>query len=338
MAGQEQSSRKLGGKLLASVSRSFYLSIKILPEGVREPIGLAYLLARTSDTIADTASAPCATRLKHLQVLSKMIRVGVDPKEIELLQKEIVPADPAERELLTKLGPCLEWLGAQDEADRTDIVNVLEKIICGQEFDIVRFPDPAHARALQNAGELDEYTYLVAGCVGEFWTRICCRHLKGFARIGEEPLRALGVDFGKGLQLVNILRDMPADFRAGRCYLPGGELKAAGVEPGALRESAEQVRPVFDHWLKQAATHLDSAFRYIEALSNRRVRIACILPWAIGVRTLTLMSRKFPLTAPERVKVSRGEVKRLMLVAPLAALSNTVLRRLRNSLKRGLAS
>jgi phytoene/squalene synthetase len=37
-----------------SVSRSFYLTIRFLPRPLREPVGLAYLLARATDTIADT--------------------------------------------------------------------------------------------------------------------------------------------------------------------------------------------------------------------------------------------------------------------------------------------
>ncbi|MCI0869448.1 MAG: squalene/phytoene synthase family protein, partial [Chloroflexi bacterium] len=40
--------------LLKGVSRSFYLTLRVLPGGIREPVGLAYLLARAADTIADT--------------------------------------------------------------------------------------------------------------------------------------------------------------------------------------------------------------------------------------------------------------------------------------------
>ena len=322
-------SRQLGGKLLASVSRSFYLSIKVLPPAVRDPIGLAYLLARTTDTIADTAEAPAVLRLKHLQALSGMIESGADKAKIELLQKEIVPADKAERKLLSQLGPCLEWLASQPEEDHADIMTVLEKIICGQELDIVRFPRAADVHALQDAGELDEYTYLVAGCVGEFWTRICCRHLKPYAAMDDEALCKLGINFGKGLQLVNILRDMPADLRAGRCYLPANQLAAEGVDPKRLQESAEKARPVFDRWLEKAIAHLDDAFRYIEALKNRRVRIACILPWAIGMKTLVLLTEKYPLATNERVKVTRAEIRKLLFLAPVAATSNWALRRMR---------
>ncbi|HXH83901.1 MAG TPA: squalene/phytoene synthase family protein, partial [Candidatus Tectomicrobia bacterium] len=60
----------LGG-LLRRVSRSFFLSLSILPRGVREPLGLAYLLARAADTVADTRLIARAERLAHLATLRR---------------------------------------------------------------------------------------------------------------------------------------------------------------------------------------------------------------------------------------------------------------------------
>ncbi len=136
--------------------------------------------------------------------------------------------------------------------------------------------------------------------------------MKHYAQINEQSTSILGVNFGKGLQLVNILRDLPADLRAGRCYLPADELKAAGIDPAVLLDSPELARPVFDKWMKKATGHLDDAFKYIEVLSNRRVRLACILPWHIGMRTLALLAQNYPLTTKERVKVTRAEVRKIM--------------------------
>ena len=329
MQSGQHESQDLGGALLASVSRSFYLSIKALPRRVQGPVGLAYLLARTADTIADAAETPVESRLKHLSAFSGMICNGADAGKIELLQKEIVPGDAAERELLAKAGPCLDWLAAQEEADRADIRDVLQKIVRGQTLDLQRFPDTTSVRALQNAGELDEYTYLVAGCVGEFWTRLCCRNLEHYAQLDCATVAAMGVNFGKGLQLVNILRDMPADLRAGRCYLPADELREAGIEPAAIMGLPEAARGVFDRWMQKADGYLDNGFEYIEVLSNFRVRIACFLPWFIGVKTLALLKKKYPLSTDERVKVSRAEVRGIMAAAPFAAMSNKVLHRMR---------
>ena len=54
--------------LLRDVSRSFYLTLKLLPGSIREQIGLAYLLARATDTIADTGAVSVEERLAALQV------------------------------------------------------------------------------------------------------------------------------------------------------------------------------------------------------------------------------------------------------------------------------
>ena len=129
----------------------------------------------------------------------------------------VLQENAAERILLDSLPDCLEWLEQTSEADRDDIRAVLEKITHGQMLDLHRFDNPAQVRALQTAADLDEYTYLVAGCVGEFWTRLCFRHLRDFASLTQDEMLALGRRYGMGLQLINILRDAGTDLRAGRC-------------------------------------------------------------------------------------------------------------------------
>lgn len=308
----------LGGPLLKSVSRSFYLTIRILPARIQAPIGLAYLLARASDTIADTAEASEPVRLHHLAAFGKMIRDGAS-EGLPELQREIQPPDPGERELIAKLDRCFAWLVTLPESDRREIAGVLEKIIRGQTLDLQRFPKGDGVIALQTAAELDEYTYLVAGCVGEFWTRICLAHLPQYSRASESELLRLGVNYGKGLQLVNILRDIPADRRAGRCYLPADELRAANSTP------AKPAREVFDRWHQRAVEHLEDGRRYLAALRPARLRIGCFLPWYLGVETLRLLNERPPLETEEKIKVPRSTVRAALLRAPLVAFSNRVM-------------
>ena len=59
--------------LLKQTSRSFYLTMRVLPAPVRPQIGLAYLLARATDTIADTEIVPVAQRLQALRELRERI-------------------------------------------------------------------------------------------------------------------------------------------------------------------------------------------------------------------------------------------------------------------------
>ena len=316
----------LAGPLLASVSRSFYLTIRILPAALRAPIGLAYLLARASDTIADSADADATARRKHLAAFAEMIRNGTTVG-IGDLQREIRPAAAGERDLIEKLDRCLAWLAAMGSADRAEIAAVMEKIIRGQTLDLERFATGDGIVALQSAAELDEYTYLVAGCVGEFWTRICLRHLPRYATLEAAELERLGVNFGKGLQLVNILRDAPADLRDGRCYLPEDELRDAGIAPHRLPSDPAAARPVFARWTAQAHAYLDDGFRYLEALRPARLRLGCFLPWQLGRETLRLIEARPPLENAERIKVPRATVYRALLLGVPVAFSRAAAKR-----------
>ena len=298
---------KNAGPLLRSVSRSFYLTIRLLPGQLRDSIGLAYLLARASDTIADSAHAPAAIRRTHLADFRQMLRRG-NTEGLPGLQSAISSEHPGERELIARLDGCIAWLRALPEFDRAAVVAVMEKIIHGQALDLERFPGTGAVVSLPDAAALEEYTYLVAGSVGEFWTHLCAHHLPRYSAMPLDELSALGIDFGKGLQLVNVLRDLPADLRAGRCYLPG--------DP----------RAVFPHWHARATALLDAGRRYIAAIRPARVRAGCFLPWHLGVKTLDLLAAQSPLDTDTRLKVPRSAVRRALLLAPCAAFSNRLLR------------
>ncbi len=93
-----QSNALLTG-LLKEVSRSFYLTLRVLPVSIRPQIGLAYLLARTTDTIADTQLLPVAQRLEALQMLRERI-LGSRETKLQFGQLALQQSSPAERILL----------------------------------------------------------------------------------------------------------------------------------------------------------------------------------------------------------------------------------------------
>src|SRR5262249_52724823 len=148
----------------------------------------------------------------------------------------------------------------------------------GQMLDLHRFDNPAQVRALQTAADLDEYTYLVAGCVGEFWTRLCFRHLRGFASLIQDEMLALGWRYGMALQLINVLRDAGSDLRAGRCYFPEDELWAVGLSAAHILSEPDRFQPVYQRWMEKAQDGLDCGMRYARAIRSRRVRAATVLP------------------------------------------------------------
>jgi farnesyl-diphosphate farnesyltransferase len=304
--------------LLRQVSRSFYLSLKWLPAGVREPISLAYLLARTSDTIADTGRLPSEDRLDALDRFAGRI-AGSNPHRLNLRPLSADQGDPAEALLLTRVEESLVLLEQLPDQDRVLVRQVLATIISGQSLDLQRFADASASRvvSLPTAEDLDDYTYRVAGCVGEFWTRICFAHLQPTTALAQGEMIHLGVRYGQGLQLVNVLRDLPHDLRQGRCYLPEQQLQSANLTPSDLLDpkSEQALRPVFDSWLGRARAGLNDGWLYTNAYPRTlaRIRIACALPILIGWRTLDLMRGERVLDPTTRIKVPRRSVQTLVL-------------------------
>lgn len=316
---------RLRRPLLRDVSRSFFLSIRILPRTVRDPVALAYLLARATDTIADTREVPLPERLALLPQLSAAISGGESHALVQQLQSSFAPlqSNTAERSLILAIPHLMQWLDSLPEADRTDIRAVLATIARGQLLDLQRFGDAAQIVALHTAAELDEYTYLVAGCVGEFWTRICSRHVPNLSRRNVDDLTALGIAYGKGLQLTNILRDLGTDLRSGRCYLPANELP---VSPAELLDAPDAAEPVLRSWLAKADGGLCAGIDYAAAIVPARIRIATALPALIGLRTTGLLARAGGCVIRERIKVPRAEVRSLTLRAIISRASPRWLR------------
>jgi len=321
---------RLRGPILQSVSRSFYLSLRVLPQSLRDPLSLAYLLARATDTIADTPEPPVPVRREALQNLAGAIQGG-DPIETATgIRKSFAPLqnDGAERALIESLPVVLGWLEELHDRDRGAVRTVLQTINRGQTLDLERFGNGVGVRALVTASDLDEYTYLVAGCVGEFWTRLCFAHIGRFSVRAEAEMEALGVRYGKGLQLINILRDLGADLRAGRCYLPVEELNSLGLTPEEILANPDRVESIVRRWHEIAEGGLKAGLEYSCAIQSRRVRFATVLPALIGARTLTLMREAGAAVFTQKVKISRTEVRKIMATAAVSLASPSSLRRI----------
>jgi len=308
----------LPAALLRRVSRSFYLSLAVLPRAVRPTIGLAYLFARASDTIADTRLIDRASRIAHLEALRAALADGAISTVVGATAAS--QALPAERALLERLPECLAAYRALPPADRARVHAVLVTIIEGQIQDLRVFPgeDEGKLAALETRADLDRYTYLVAGCVGEFWTEVHVAHRPRLARWDLPRMRALGTRFGKGLQLTNVLRDVPRDLRQGRCYLPREDLARWGLEPRDLLDPgrAPATRPLLAEWLNTALDHYEAGWQYTFAIPRReaRMRLACAWPLLIGLRTLDLLAASPNWLDPATtLKVPRVRVYGLMV-------------------------
>jgi farnesyl-diphosphate farnesyltransferase len=321
------SQEHLGGPVLRSVSRSFYISVRLLPRRLREPVGLAYLLARATDTLADTVHVPAELRRRALHALAAAIQGNGATEVLRDLQQSFAPLqkNEAERKLIELVPQCLEELARLTQDDREDVRVVLGKIARAQEMDIDRFSGTTAPQALASVADLEEYTYLIAGCVGEFWTQLCFRHLADFSESPREEMLNLGRQYGRGLQLINILRDTGGDLQAGRCYFPADELRAVGLEPSQILAQPERFEPVYKKWQNEAERGLRAGMQYVTAIHNRRVRAATALPALIGARTLALLRSAGVGAFREKIKVPRAEVRGMIASVALTLGSRRAL-------------
>ncbi len=330
-----ETSTQLLYHILPRVSRSFYLSLRVLPRSVRPTIGLAYLFCRAADTIADTALLPRAQRRTYLDqyrsVFAGLSHAGLDTLQQHLAEQQ---QNYAERELLLRLPECFRLLAELPSIDQQHIRHLVLTLTQGMQLDLTVFPgeNDGRVQALETRGDLDLYTYFVAGCVGEFWTRVTMTHVPALQHWDAALMEARGIHFGKGLQLTNILRDIAQDLRIGRCYLPRTELASLGVNPPQLLDlqMVEKVRPLFDEYLDLTLSHYREGWAYTLAIPRQewRLRLACAWPLLIGISTLALVRRSQQLLDPQiRVKIARTQVYGIMLRSLLSVWSDRALGR-----------
>jgi farnesyl-diphosphate farnesyltransferase len=337
--------RHLTGDLLKQVSRSFYLSVAVLPAGVRSTVALAYLLARAADTIADTTLIERRARIVHLEAL----RAELDEPRAGRVAGIVEAAAgsqslPAERRLIERLAAVLAAYRALELGDRARVRRLLDTIVGGMTDDLRLFPgeDEGGLAALETRAELDWYTYQVAGCVGEFWTDVHVAHRPRLAHWDAAAMTALGVRFGKGLQLTNVLRDVPHDLRHGRCYLPREELAGLGLEPSDLLDptAGAAARPLRDDLVRVALEHYEAGWRYTLAVppAETRMRLACLWPLVIGLRTLDLLARSPGWLDPAvTLKVPRSSVYAILARSLTTVWSTRALEREAGRLRAAVA-
>ncbi len=235
-------------QLLLHSSRTFALSIPLLPEPTRSEVTLAYLLFRIADTFEDAAGWQRAEKIAALDRFDAMLDgPAADAGEIAVAAgawSGAVPcAQPGYRSLLAEVPFVLDSFFALRPAAVALIRDHTRRTIAGMERYVERAGDDGRLE-LADLADLRAYCYVVAGIVGELLTDLFLLGRPELAPFAA-ALRARAPIFGEGLQLVNILKDSDADAKEGRRYLPPAVERAA-VMALARRDLAEAERYLLD--------------------------------------------------------------------------------------------
>lgn len=295
---------------LPAVSRTFALTIRLLPPKLEYPVTVAYLLCRIADTIEDTTHLPPDEKrrlLAHFRACLDEPGPGTEPLRAAFAG---LPGD--EESLAANADRVLREFRRLPEAQRAAVRPWVQEMCAG----MAQFVGVA---TLGSVDDLDRYCYFVAGTVGHMLTELFRLHDGRLTPERYEALESLATSFGLGLQLTNIIKDVADDRRRGLSFIPR-ELTEAGV--GEARE-------VLQRLVSKAKRHLRDALDYCTRLPRRayRIRLFCLTSLYFAARTLRLADRRPGLLGTEqKLKITRGAVYRTVAMTLLIAPYNRLVR------------
>lgn len=323
-------------EMLPEVSRTFAPGIDVLPDGLADPVRLAYLLCRVADTIEDATSMTPGIRREFLHRFGSLLSdLPENGDSIESFAGEVasqLDAESPERRLVAGSPRLLRLLTALDPQRREVIARWTRELSLG----MARFVNMEEEKkdgwiALSTCDDLSAYEYYVAGTVGCMLNELFHRHISGDGTPSSEQLRTLAVSFGLGLQGTNIIQDLSDDRDRGWSYLPEEIAERHGTSTNRLHVPDDQAAAMsaIREMAWRAVRDLDKGLEYVLLLPRRhpRIRLFCLWPLLLAVRTLTRL-----LSSPEvlqrRVRISRPEVRELTRGTIWRCLSNAALRKL----------
>ena len=290
--------------ILESVSRTFALTIPLLPANLEKVVGNTYLLCRIVDTIEDAVCIDPKTK----QVLSTLfVKTVLDSSYSEEFVKESLIAllhhpNHDEKDLIKNIPRVLRVLQSFDEKQRHAVAQCVQIMSEGMSYFHVR----QNQAGLEDLKEFEKYCYVVAGVVGEMLTTVFALHSAAFAKAisGKE---SLAIAFGQALQMTNILKDSPED------QLRGVSWKPKGVDQTELLVIAHQ--------------KLEDSLRYIYCIpkSEPGIRQFCFLAFGLAVLTLRQIARRHQFQESAEVKLTRAQVSRFYIFTKIAVHSNFVM-------------
>ena len=307
-------------ELVERTSRTFALGIRHLPGSLRRSVSVAYLLLRVSDYFEDNARMEAEEKVQHLAAWADALRAGsgaVSSFAGPLVVDESTPDAEAARNADLILDAFRDLAAAERDIVGRHVVGSTE----GMARWVMAGP------AFETEADLDDYMFEVAGRVGLLLTDLFALRSEPVEHRHAE-MSKLGVEFGLGLQTVNVIRGLSSDPARGWVFLPR-EFVPDEIDPASLWKvpTSPSSLAVLDRLVTKARRHLVAARNYVLCIPRREygLRVFCLLPLLFAVRTVEL-SRSNPAVYTSEVKVAREEVRRIARRTRLFAASNTWIR------------
>ncbi len=317
---------------LPKVSRTFAPTIRLLPKGLDMPVTVAYLLFRIADTVEDSHHLAVNQKRAMLTVYARIFSADGETATEEFMQMiKILPRETDDEKLVYDLNKVLSVFYTFSPTVRQQIGKWVVEMSVGmkkyaQELKKRRFT------FLKTMHELEEYTYYVAGTVGYLLTELFSYSSQKITPQLKGRLEQFAESFGKGLQMVNIIRDMATDLRRGQSYIPDELLKKYHLTRESIfdMENAARAEMMFNELIQYAVKHLDRAVKYILLIPKEetRIRLFCLLPLFWAMRTLQkIQENTLDLLKNEKIKITRASIRKEFWAALINMRSNRLMRR-----------
>lgn len=274
--------------ILPKVSRTFALSIEMLPTSLREAVSTAYLLCRIVDTIEDEPGLSGPKREALFLAFDAGLSNG-DERAIRKVMDAQLDKASADGMLCERADEVFRAFRMLSNDEKNAIAPYVSQMSSGMNEYAAR----EKPFFIQNERDLERYCYFVAGTVGLLLTNLFSIHAGN-----QDPaqLKDRAIHFGLGLQLVNILKDVASDFSRGACFLPRNLAEEYQLSLENLLSPSEREKglKVIAQISKRAREHLRAAVEYTlswPAQSAAQVRLFCAVPLALAFLSLDEVDR-----------------------------------------------
>lgn len=316
-------------KVVQQVSRTFALSINVLPGTLGDAVALAYLMFRISDGIEDHPELPAEQKIALLDLWASILADEAPVSHLTEAVADLDDSDP-EVEIVQNADKVLGWLHELPEPFQQPIVQHVYDTTQGMS----RWQ--AHGPYVADEAELDDYMHEVAGRVGYLVTDLYALHAPAIMERRDE-LMPLSRHCGLALQTVNVIRGIHKDFVRGWVFTPRSYYREVGLTRETMLAPGNRTKAlqVVDKLATKADYHLQYGLRYVTAFprTEHSIRLSLMWPFFFAVRTLAI-SRGNPLVLSGEAKMTRAEIMRIVATTRLFGWSNRWLERYYKQLAR----
>ena len=315
-------------EILPEVSRTFALSIRVLPGDLGRAVLAAYLLCRIADTVEDEPRLGAEEKAALLDVL---LEGFASPEAVARFtaRAATLEGEPAHVRLARNADLVFAVHASVPTPSRAHVERWVREMVVGMRKFVLLYP---RGIRIQTFEEYREYCYYVAGTVAYMLTDLWREHVPGIGARRYEVLRERAREFGEALQTVNILKDVARDAEhENSIYIPERALREHGSSHATILtpELRQANHAVLRQMIDGAWTNLGLALEYLLLIPRRAVaiRFSCVLPLLFACATLRELTRSTAMLTPGgTVKITRREVKALLFAGRALVWSNVATR------------